>query len=938
MIGLIRYQVLVFFALIGISADEIHAQITTTYAYTGDVQTYTVPSCVYALDVVIKGAKGGGVNGGNGSTVSGLMDVVEGQVLEIYIGGTGGCPNAGYNGGGIGGEASTNSNDGCGGGGGSDIRVAPYEIANRFAVAAGGGGMGGGNTDANAGNGGCATGLNGDSPFGQGGTGGGSTTGGGGGPPWIGSGNYGSNGLLATGGAGAIDPCYDVGPGGGGGGGRYGGGGGGSDCFASGSLGGGGGGGGSSLSPAGFTCTPGNNGTQGSMTITPVGGLALQVTPANLVYCEGDSVLLTITGADVYSWLPEPTLDTLEGPSVWATPQETQTYTVVASTEECLDSLDITVTIVPYPVLTFTPSEISVCNESVTITTTGADDYAWEQVETLSNWYGPTVTATPTATTTYNVTATTQGCSTDTSITVAYQVFVESTEHFCEDGFYELPDGTSVNEEGVYTAMYTSIEGCDSIVTVNLVEQSTYDFSMPVQLCAGEPFTLPDGSIVYEPGSYPVIMPTALAQCDSSITTVISILQPSNQEFNLALCDGEPAELPDGTTVLEAGTYTTILTSAITGCDSTIVTQVSVQPSYNMVEAIDACNDGSYLFPDGTIPTSSGSFDFALQSSMGCDSNIVVNLNLSIAYDIMYPAEICAGETFSMPDGTNVTAAGDYESLLQTIAGCDSIITVQLVVLPLPDVELGAAESYCYYEGDIILNPTPESGTLVGDLLNGNTLEHSNATPGNYEVSFSYTDNNGCTGTEVQPYILAAPMDPSFEFQLLCNELHLTSTISDPNNDHEYAWFLEGEAIALFASSTYAFNQTGMFDLGLSVTDIYGCTYSTEESVNLQNEVDLDGFFIPNVITPNGDDSNDRFIIPDQVAACLNYSISIYNRWGDLVYKMTPETAEFAGRHTDGGVLPDGVYYYTLEIQQLPCLESPGLQEWCSGSISIFRN
>ncbi len=921
-----------------LSSQRSIGQITTTFSYTGDVETYVVPSCVYQLNVVVKGGKGGGNTGGSGSTVSGILDVVEGQLIEIRVGNSGGCPTGGYNGGGTGGAANNNANGGCGGGGGSDIRVAPYGLADRIVVASGGGGMGGGNTDAFGGSGGCISGVVGESPFGDGGGGGNSGSGGTGGPPWMGLGNQGSVGSIAQGGAGATDPCYNVGPGGGGGGGRYGGGGGGSDCFAFGTLGGGGGGGGSSLSPPGFTCVAGNVNSAGSISITPVGGLALQVTPADPMYCQGDSMFLTMTGADVYSWSPGYGIDTLSGPEVWATPDTTTVYSIIGSTEECTDTIDIQVTVVPYPVLTLTSSSPSSCNnDPVTLNVSGAQQFSWSPLETLSNGYGPVTTATPTETTTYTVTGTTSGCTSDTSITIAYQINAESTEYFCEDGAFQMPDGSEVSEEGTYVAQYVSVAGCDSIVTLNLLEQSTYDFQMPVSLCAGETFILPDGSEVNSPGTYPVVMQTAQAQCDSSITTVVNILQPANVQISLGLCEGEPVELGDGTIVSEEGVYTVVLT-AQNGCDSTIIANVSIAPSYDLDVSLSACDDGSYLFPDGSLPTSSGSFDFGLQTALGCDSSVTIDLQLNQAYNLSYPAEICDGEMFTMPDGSPIGTQGDYVSLLQTNAGCDSIITVQLVVQPLPTVDLGANDSYCLYDGNIPLNPSPNGGTLSGDLLNGNELLHEGATPGDYEVSYSYTDGNGCTYTEVQPYVLATPLEPTFDFQLICNELQLQSTTSDPNTDHEYAWFLDDEAIAIFAEPVFYFDQTGTYDLGLTVTDIYGCSYSTTESVELQNALDLTGFFVPNVITPNGDDYNDRLELPAAVASCLYYTIDIYNRWGQLVYTMTPETAGFSGRKQDGTEVPSGVYYYTLEIQNYPCLETPGLTEWCAGTLSIFRD
>jgi gliding motility-associated-like protein len=930
---LLRIAIVLVAAFINFSAVS---QNTITFNYTGEVETYVVPSCVSQLNVVIKGGQGGGSEGGAGATVSGLIDVVEGQVIEIRVGNSGGCPNGGYNGGGNGGSANILSNGGCGGGGASDIRIAPFSLADRVVVAGGGGGMGGGNTQAIGGNGACTNGGDGVSPFGFGGAGGATFAGGNGGPSWMDAGNYGGNGSLAQGGNGAIDPCYNVGPGGGGGGGNYGGGGGGSDCYAYWALGGGGGGGGSSLTPAGFTCVEGNVYSSGSITITPSGGLSMQVTPADLSYCEGDSLYLTITGADTYEWI---TLDGFNGSEMWLSPDTTTVYSVLGATEECSDTMDIEITVLPYPVLTLAASASTSCNdEPVTLSVTGAYQYVWSPEESLSNSTGAFTTSTPFETTTYTVTGTLDGCSSDTSITIYYQINTESNEYFCENESYIMPDGSEVNEEGIYEAQYVSIAGCDSIVELNLLEQSTYDFQTSISLCVGETFTLPDGTEVNSQGTYPVFMQTANAQCDSSITTVISILQPSTVEIAMGICEGESVTLADGSIIDEEGVYTVILASLVNGCDSTIITDVVIAPSYDLNLDLDACDDGSYLFPDGSLPSSSGTFDFLLQTGLGCDSNITVNLELHTGYNLVYPVEICDGETFSMPDGTDMGTAGEYLFLLQTNAGCDSTITVQLVVQTLPYIDMGVYDGYCLYDGNITLSPEPMGGTLSGDLLNGNVLEHEGVSPGSYEVSYIYTDGNGCTSTEVQEYVLAEPLEPSFDFYITCNELHLESIIYDPADDHVYVWALDDEIIANYADPSFYFSEMGNFDLSLTVTDIYGCTFSVNEPVELQNTLDLDGFFLPNVITPNGNNYNEKFKLPSSVAVCFEYTINIYNRWGTLIYMMTHETPAFSGRRQNGSEVPDGVYFYTLEIKNYPCMETPGLTEWCTGQLSVFRD
>jgi gliding motility-associated-like protein len=61
----------------------------------------------------------------------------------------------------------------------------------------------------------------------------------------------------------------------------------------------------------------------------------------------------------------------------------------------------------------------------------------------------------------------------------------------------------------------------------------------------------------------------------------------------------------------------------------------------------------------------------------------------------------------------------------------------------------------------------------------------------------------------------------------------------------------------------------------------------------------------PNFISPNQDGKNDRFSIdylPDQ---CQFEEISIFNRWGRLVFHSTDDTFQW-----DGGGEPDGTYYY----------------------------
>lgn len=218
---------------------------TTTFNYTGSVQQWAVPPGVTSIDVDLRGAIGGGSGtDANGGRVQGTLAVTPGQILNIYCGGAGSIPSGqvgalgGFNGGGTGGSTGSGGLGGCSGGGASDIRVGGTALANRVAVAGGGGGDGRG--AGQGGRGGAAT--------GQAGTaGGGTETGGGGGTQAAGGAAGTSTGQSASatagssgqGGFGSSNNATNGRAGGGGGGGYFGGGGGGSHTTNTSSGGGG---------------------------------------------------------------------------------------------------------------------------------------------------------------------------------------------------------------------------------------------------------------------------------------------------------------------------------------------------------------------------------------------------------------------------------------------------------------------------------------------------------------------------------------------------------------------------------------------------------------------------------------------------------------------------------------------------------------------------
>jgi len=301
--SLIRY----FFSLgiLSLLPIAVQAQNSASFNFTGQVQQWIVPPCVYQVCGVVLGAKGGGGNGGNGATISGCFPVQPGQILYIHVGGMGtqGASSGGWNGGGTGHASTGSGQSSWGGGGGSDIRIGGTALANRVIVAGGGGGRSGGSSPVCGGTANCNNGGVGCNTFGFGGGGGTQNAGGAGGVPWAGTPPGGSAGAIAQGGQGGF---WQDASGGGGGGGFYGGGGGGNDGCCSGANGGGGGSAGSSLVPPGGNCVGANVPGNGQITLNWVGGGAggTMLVSSTGPYCAGQAIQLnaSLSTAAFYSW------------------------------------------------------------------------------------------------------------------------------------------------------------------------------------------------------------------------------------------------------------------------------------------------------------------------------------------------------------------------------------------------------------------------------------------------------------------------------------------------------------------------------------------------------------------------------------------------------------------------------------------------------------
>jgi gliding motility-associated-like protein len=124
--------------------------------------------------------------------------------------------------------------------------------------------------------------------------------------------------------------------------------------------------------------------------------------------------------------------------------------------------------------------------------------------------------------------------------------------------------------------------------------------------------------------------------------------------------------------------------------------------------------------------------------------------------------------------------------------------------------------------------------------------------------------------------------------------------------------FAFGSAVGTSTTPVIDFSNDG------TNPDVNGNGIWNEPSDNIPTVLIIDKFLIPEVFTPNGDGVNDFFVIKG-IQKTEN-TLTIYNRWGNKVYKMDNYDNTWNGMPNVTGTLgnqklPQGTYYYILEFK-----------------------
>lgn len=295
------------------------------------------------------------------------------------------------------------------------------------------------------------------------------------------------------------------------------------------------------------------------------------------------------------------------------------------------------------------------------------------------------------------------------SLTVRPEILTDLPATICAGDTYTA-GGLPFTQSGVYTLPLTAANGCDSTVTLNLTVLPNSVTDLPVTVCNGGSYTVGNQTFTTT-GLHTVTLPAANG-CDSTVNLNLTVRPPIQSNRTVTICSGSSFTL-GGQTFTNAGNYQVGFT-AVSGCDSTVLLNLLVEDVLIESATVELCEGESFTVGN-SVYTTTGQYQNDFITPEGCDSSFFLNLTVHPLKSTTLNPSICNGESFSM-GGVEYTTTGTYQTTLtQAATGCDSLVTLNLTVLPTPETFL--TPSICAGETFTVGNMNYQAAGIYTQVL-----------------------------------------------------------------------------------------------------------------------------------------------------------------------------------------------------------------------------
>jgi gliding motility-associated-like protein len=363
---------------------------------------------------------------------------------------------------------------------------------------------------------------------------------------------------------------------------------------------------------------------------------------------------------------------------------------------------------------------------------------------------------------------------------------------------------------------------------------------------------------------------------------------------------------------------TTTITYSVGGCSNTKV--ITVNPTYTQTLNASICNGQTYTF-GGTTYTLPGTYPHTFTTIHGCDSIVTLNLTVNPVYNQSVNIDICQDSYYTFC-GINYYTSGVYSHLFTTTKGCDSNVTLNLLVHPKPEASIYVSPYKCIGDTVIVgLSSISSDVTSYSWNFNPATVLYYSGLGGPYAITYNtsgiYTisliaSNLYCTDTTKDTIQIMGYPDATIAPAIYTNgniqvcegdELILQSLHKEQG--WLYMWSPSNILDNPNVASVRAIIPDTFICVSLQIMNPFGCKSKDSICIKAQPCCYLE---LPTAFTPNGDGNNDIFRLITTHSIKL-HSFQVMNRFGQVVFETCDLTKGWDG--TFGGVPQDlGTYFY----------------------------
>jgi gliding motility-associated-like protein len=252
--------------------------------------------------------------------------------------------------------------------------------------------------------------------------------------------------------------------------------------------------------------------------------------------------------------------------------------------------------------------------------------------------------------------------------------------------------------------------------------------------------------------------------------------------------------------------------------------------------------------------------------------------------------------------------------------GCSAIISQQVTWFPVPPVIIIEPSSFvgCPPAAVEFVNlsyPIDETYDIRWDFGDGVfdsiiSPTHVFETVGLFDVNIEITSPIGCfTSRQFLDWIFIDSLpiaDFSFSPDKASNFEPEVVFTDESIRAVEWEWTFDEYGSTLLQNPTYVFPDTGLMEVQLVVTHIYGCLDTIIHYVDVEPQIT---YFLPNAFTPNEDGINEFFRGGGFFRGIRDFDLKIMNRWGGIVFESTDPSEGWNGmKNNTGRLSKNGVY------------------------------